>query len=102
MQLFLRILAVLLVLMTGGVFQTLAFASDTHADCAEEEEGADDCTDCAPSCAMCQCCPLRAAPAPVPVIEQPEPGPALPPVPSRVDEPVLSGPGADIFQPPRA
>jgi hypothetical protein len=37
MQLLLRIIAVLLVLTTGGVFQTLAFASDTHASCAEDE-----------------------------------------------------------------
>lgn len=96
----LRFLAVLLVLMTGGVFQTLAFASDTHADCAEDED--DECTDCAPSCVLCPCCPLRATPAPVPFIEDLAAAPAPPPVPARVDEPVLSGLAADIFQPPRA
>jgi hypothetical protein len=101
MQLLFRLVAVLLVLTTGGVFQTLAFAADTHADC-EEEEGADECTDCAPSCVLCPCCPLRAAPAPIPPIESPTSVPLQPRVPTCVSEPVLSGTGTDIFQPPRA
>ncbi|MBZ4400604.1 hypothetical protein K8625_33350 [Myxococcus sp. AS-1-15] len=100
MQLLLRLMVVLLVLTTGGVFQTLAFASDTHADCMEDE--GDDCTDCAPSCVLCPCCPLRAAPAPVPVMGDLAAAPTPPLVPSHVDEPVLSGTATDIFQPPRA
>ncbi len=99
MQPLLRILAVLLVLTTGGVFQTLAFAADVHADCEDEATG--DCTDCSSACALCLCCPLRAAPVPAAIVDEPAAPPALPPVLFRVDEPVLSGTGADIFQPPR-
>ncbi|WP_426752105.1 hypothetical protein [Myxococcus sp. Y35] len=100
MQSLLRILAVLLVLTTGGVFQTLALASDEHSDCAEEVT--DDCEDCAPSCVLCVCCPLRAAPGPESPIARLIPAPRPLPIPSRVDEPTLSGVGTDIFQPPRA
>jgi len=99
MQLFLRLMAVLLVLATGGVFQTLAFASDEHAVCEDDERGG--CETCASDCALCLCCPLRAAPA-SPRVEAPMSAPALPSVPCIVDEPVLSRVGADIFQPPRA
>lgn len=96
----LRFLAVLLVLMTGGVFQTLALASDVHDDCAEE--ASDECEDCSPNCVLCVCCPLRAAPGPASPIARLIPSPRPLPIPSRVDEPTLSGVGTDIFQPPRA
>ena len=96
------LLALLLVLLTGGVPQTLAAAVDTHADCAEEE--GDDCTDCgecAPGCALCFCCPLRAAPPVVLGVRLPRvtsvDGPELAP------KALLAGAGPpDIFHPPRA
>ncbi|AKQ66366.1 hypothetical protein A176_003278 [Myxococcus hansupus] len=100
MQSLLRLLAVLLVLMTGGVFQTLALASDEHSDCADEVT--DDCEDCSPNCVLCVCCPLRAAPGPTVPTAQVMLPPRPLPVPSRVTEPTLSGVGFDIFQPPRA
>lgn len=100
MQSLLRMLAVLLVLMTGGVFQTLALASDSHGDCADE--ASDDCEDCSPNCVLCVCCPLRAAPGPTSPVAQVIPLPRPLPVPSHVTEPALSGVGTDIFQPPRA
>lgn len=100
MQSLLRFLAVLLVLMTGGVFHTLALASDVHDECAEE--ASDECEDCSPNCVLCVCCPLRAAPAPTSPHARLIPPPRPLPIPSRVDEPTLSGVGTDIFQPPRA
>ncbi|QQR47941.1 hypothetical protein JKA73_18690 [Myxococcus xanthus] len=100
MQSLLRFLAVLLVLMTGGVFQTLALASDVHDECAEE--ASDECEDCSPNCVLCVCCPLRAAPAPASPNARLIPPPRPLPIPSRVDEPTLSGVRTDIFQPPRA
>ncbi|MFP2956635.1 hypothetical protein ACLEPN_02075 [Myxococcus sp. 1LA] len=100
MRSLLRFLAVLLVLTTGGVFQTLALASDVHDDCAEETS--DECEDCAPNCVLCVCCPLRAAPGPSFMVARLALPSLLLPVPSRVDEPLLSGVGTDIFQPPRA
>ena len=100
MQLFLRLIAILLMLTTGGVFQTLAFASDGAEACADEEEG-DECADCALDCGVCLCCPLRAAPA-SPVVELPVEAPLLEPVLASLSEPASSGVGADIFLPPRA
>jgi len=101
MQPLLRILAILLVLMTGGVFQTLAFASNGAETCADEEEMGEQCADCAFDCAMCLCCPLRAAPS-MPMVEAPLPAPIPEPVQSLMHEPDPSGVSADIFQPPRA
>lgn len=102
MQLLMRILAILLVLTTGGVFQTLAFASNGAATCADEEETGKQCADCAFDCAMCLCCPLRAAPS-LPMVEVPVvPVPIHEPVQSTIHEPAPSGVSADIFQPPRA
>jgi hypothetical protein len=101
MQLFFRLIAILLVLTTGGVFQTLAFASDGTDACAgEEDEGR--CADCASDCSLCLCCPLRAAPATPPLVEAAIDAPLPEPVPTTIGEPVPSGVGADIFQPPRA
>ena len=101
MQLLLRLLAILLVLTTGGVFQTLAFASDGAETCADEEETEKQCADCAFDCAMCLCCPLRAAPS-IPMVEVPVPAPIHEPVRSIIHESAPSGVSADIFQPPRA
>ncbi|MFY0523429.1 hypothetical protein ACN28I_09685 [Archangium gephyra] len=101
MQLLLRILAILLVLTTGGVFQTLAFASEGAVTCEDEEETGEQCADCALDCAMCLCCPLRAAPS-MPMVEAPVPVPIHEPVQSIIHESVPSGVSADIFQPPRA
>lgn len=96
MQSLLRFLAVLLVLMTGGVFQTLALASDVHDECAEE--ASDECEDCSPNCVLCVCCPLRAAPAPALPNARLIPPPRPLPIPSRVEEPTLSGVGTDILR----
>jgi hypothetical protein len=101
MQLLLRILAILLVLTTGGVFQTLAFASDGTVTCEDEEETGEQCADCALDCAMCLCCPLRAAPS-MPMVEVPVPVPIHEPVQSLIHESAPAGVSADIFQPPRA
>ncbi|MFP2903683.1 hypothetical protein ACLESD_01130 [Pyxidicoccus sp. 3LFB2] len=101
MQLFFRLIAILLVLTTGGVFQTLAFAGDEFATCAGEEEDGDTCTDCVLDCGLCQCCPLRGAPGghgPEAVVSRPMLE-AMSFIPD--DEPILSGMGAEIFQPPR-
>jgi hypothetical protein len=101
MHLFFRIIAILLVLTTGGVFQTLAFAGDEHVACAGEEEDGDACIDCAFDCGMCLCCPLRAAPASQ-RLEAVVRMPVLDMVSCLADaEPVLSGAATDIFQPPR-
>jgi hypothetical protein len=100
MQLFLRLIAILLMLTTGGVFQTLAFASDGAEACADEETG-DACADCALDCGVCLCCPLRAAPASSGV-ELPVEAPLLEPVLASLSEPAPSGVRPDIFQPPRA
>ncbi|XXF78542.1 hypothetical protein P2318_01935 [Myxococcaceae bacterium GXIMD 01537] len=102
MQSLLRILALLLVLTTGGVFQTLAFASDGAETCADEEETGKPCADCSFDCAMCLCCPLRAAAPDMPKVEVPAPAPIHEPVRSLIHEPVLSGVSADIFRPPTA
>ncbi len=99
MQLLLRLIAVLLILATGDLVHVVAFASEAHAAC--EEELGEECTDCSADCSLCVCCPLRATPA-SPSSEASQRAPALVPVPSRVDAPVLSCLGADIFQPPRA
>ncbi|WNG37704.1 hypothetical protein F0U61_31465 [Archangium violaceum] len=101
MQLLLRILAILLVLMTGGVFQTLAFASDGAVACEDEEETGEQCADCALDCAMCLCCPLRAAPS-LPMVDVPAPALLHEPVLSIIHASAPSGVSADIFQPPRA
>ncbi len=100
MQTFFRLFAILLVLMTGGVFRTLALATGQEDTCARED-GTEDCSDCAAACGLCACCPHMAAavvetarvPAP-----SPEPRGALTPAPVRLARGCL----ADIFQPPRA
>ena len=112
----LRLLALALVLATGGVLQTLAAvadvqvpcaeaAADAHADeapCGDPCEDADgDCDGCSPTCATCLCCPGRVALTSV----RPELRP-LPRVREQVmawtHEPVVGPRGSDIFQPPRA
>ena len=97
---FLRLIALLLVLTTGGVSQTLALVGGGVEDCAGEE-GDGPCADCAGDCGVCPCCPLRAIPA-TPVVEII--AEVTPPEPVRVSlsEPALFTVGTDIFQPPRA
>ncbi|ADO69006.1 hypothetical protein [Stigmatella aurantiaca] len=99
MPFLLRILALLLVLTTGGVFQTLALASEGTVACADEEESGQPCADCA----LCLCCPLRAAPsAPRVEVRVLIPASLPPPAPQALNTPVSSGVLADIFRPPRA
>ncbi|RKG60902.1 hypothetical protein D7X30_08325 [Corallococcus sp. AB011P] len=96
-----RLLAVLLVLTTGGVFQTLAYAAGTTSACEEEADEEQHCTDCTASCGLCVRCPQPASPGmevllPVPPVLVSEPAP------TDVVPPVLSPPLTDVFQPPRA
>lgn len=100
MRFLLRLIALLLMLTTGGVLQTLAFASEGVEACADEEDG-EQCADCALDCGVCLCCPLRAAPV-SPVVELRVEVPLPERVLASVREPVPSGVGVDIFQPPRA
>jgi len=99
MQLLLRILALALMLSTGGVFQTLAYAADEHTECADEESAS--CADCSPLCADCVCCPVRAAAAAPSVGVQWVAAPREQ-VAVVTEEPVASALVSDIFQPPRA
>jgi len=102
-----RLLAVFLVLSSTGVLP--AAARFAHADCEEctrpqagnSEAGESDCTDCPADCAVCICCPLRAAAAAQPTGFVP-----LPINPQRVAaaeaRAALPGITSDIFHPPRA
>ncbi|QSQ12950.1 hypothetical protein [Myxococcus landrumensis] len=101
MQPLLRILAIFLVLMTGGVFQTLAFASQETEPCADAEEAGQPCEDCASDCVLCLCCPLRAATPSLPEVDVSLPTPRHEPAPSRPPALALSGVSSDIFQPPK-
>jgi hypothetical protein len=96
---FLRILALLLVLMAGGVFQTLALVSDGAVPCEDEGGPEERCVDCA----VCLCCPHRALPGTAGVEFRVLP-PASHPLstPWGLRTPVPSGFTADIFQPPKA
>ncbi|EPX60457.1 hypothetical protein D187_001944 [Cystobacter fuscus DSM 2262] len=100
MPLFLRLIALLLMLTTGGVPQTLALVGDGVEDCAGEEDDGP-CADCAGDCGLCPYCPLRAIPA-TPVLEML--AEVTPPEQALVSlgEPALLAVGTDIFQPPRA
>jgi hypothetical protein len=107
MQLLLRLMAVLLVLTTGGVFQTLAFAAGDASVCTEDggehgDEGeTDGCADCTTGCGLCLRCPQLATPGMAvalparlaPVRQLLQPG---------APRPVVSAHSGDIFQPPRA
>ncbi|SEU25155.1 hypothetical protein [Stigmatella erecta] len=95
----LRILALLLVLTAGGVFQTLALVSEGAVPCEDEEGTEEPCADCT----VCLCCPHRAL-AGTPLVDMRVLPPASrpSPVPLRLHAPVPSGVTADIFQPPRA
>ncbi|WP_338863607.1 hypothetical protein [Myxococcus stipitatus] len=101
MQPILRILAILLVLMTGGVFQTLALASQETEPCADEDDTGQPCEDCASDCVLCLCCPLRAATPSLPDVNVSAPAPLHEPAPSRPQALALSGVSTDIFQPPK-
>ena len=94
----LRLLTLLLVLTSSGVFHTLALASEEQADCAGEEEPGG-CTDCSNS-AVCACCPLRAVAMPPPV-QLPAAVVTGTSVCFSLDEPVVAAASVDIFRPPR-
>jgi hypothetical protein len=98
MRFVLRLLALLLVLTSSGVFQTLALASEEQADCAGEDDPGG-CMDCSKS-APCACCPLRALaiPAPVPLPTVCSTGTS---VFFSVEGPVAAAARVDIFRPPR-
>jgi hypothetical protein len=88
-----QILALLLILSIGGVFQA-ALAG------AEQECCADPCPDCAQGI-QCICCPM-----PSPAVFQPDGFPVLTtsdtPCPVRSDDLAVVTGYADIFHPPRA
>ena len=87
-------LALLLILTVGGVFEALELVGAENAagvDCAKGE-----CPDC-PECAAC--------PGSNPAISQPE-GPAIdagtrPPLPTGSDDPVVASGLSSIFHPPK-
>ncbi|RKG74075.1 hypothetical protein [Corallococcus terminator] len=99
MQTLFRLLAVLLVLTTGGVFQTLAFATGASSACSEEAD--EDCADCTASCGLCVRCPQPASPT-VDVLLPLAPVLVAEPVHGVIVHPVLTAPLTDVFQPPRA
>jgi hypothetical protein len=99
MPLLLRLMAVLLVLTVGGVFETLASALDAHAHC--EDDAAGSCDGCCALGASCLCCAAREVPTGL-AAEVYEPVPVLVPIRVSRVEPPPSGVGTDIFQPPRA
>ncbi|CAM3216035.1 hypothetical protein G4177_24030 [Corallococcus sp. ZKHCc1 1396] len=99
MQTFFRLMAVLLVLTTGGVFQALAYATGVSAACSEEAD--EDCADCTASCGLCARCPQPASPT-VEVLLPLAPTLVAEPVHAVIVHPVLSAPLTDVFQPPRA
>lgn len=100
-----RVLALALVLSTGGAVQLLCAVADVHVACADEAPGEDEdagaCTDCHPACTTCLCCPGRVALTSVRLVLRP-----LAQVREQVvavaQVPVVGPPGSDIFQPPRA
>jgi hypothetical protein len=94
----LRLLALLLVLTSSGVFHTMALASEEQADCADEDDPGG-CTDCSKS-AACACCPLRAVAMPAPM-QLPVVLVAGTSVCFSLDEPVMAATCVDIFRPPR-
>jgi hypothetical protein len=98
MRCVLRLLALLLVLTSSGVFHTLALASQEQANCADEDDPGG-CTDCSKS-AACACCPLRAVAMPAP-IKLPVALVVGASVCFSLDEPVVAAACVDIFRPPR-
>lgn len=97
MSLWVRMLAVMLVLSTGGAFQVVEAALDSVEDCGDEEESCD----CATCLLTCVCCPARVACPPV-TASVPARTIVADAVFAQLDEPVASNCAADIFQPPRA
>ncbi len=98
MELLGRLLALLLAVGASTALQVAAEAAETqHCD----DEGGEDCTDCAADC-LCICCPLRVtSPAsPTAVFGTQVPTPVR--VTTVAHEPVLGFVPSDIFQPPRA
>jgi hypothetical protein len=93
-----RLLALLLVLTSSGVFHTLALASQEQANCADEDDPGG-CTDCSKS-AACACCPLRAVAMPA-RMKLPVALVVGTSVCFTLDEPVAAAACVDIFRPPR-
>lgn len=98
MSLLARTLLVAFALLTSGVIQVAAAASE-EACCADHEAPADD--PCCPEGLACACCAVRVTLRAAPALEAPtvSPGAALSVLAA---EPVLGPPPAGIFQPPRA
>lgn len=97
MPMWVRMLAVMLVLSTGGAFQAAAAAYESVADCADEEETCD----CSTCVVTCLCCRARASILPQAGVVPPSTA-ALGPVVVKLDEPVATLGAADIFHPPKA
>lgn len=107
MRLLLRALVLLLAFATTGIVAPLANLGERcqqgHAEtqgAADHSHESDGCEGCSPNCAVCVCCPLRAAnTAPVAVVAT-----ALRTESLRPDETAFLPAGIDavIFHPPRA
>jgi len=94
MRILTQVLALLLILTVGGVFEALELVGVEHAACAACAKG--ECPDC-PDCAAC--------PGSNPAISQPE-GPTInsetrPPLPTGSDDPVVASGLSSIFHPPK-
>lgn len=95
-----RVLPLLLALVATGTLPTLAAPERVCSEGIGTGD-ASPCRDCSPTCALCLCCPLRAAPTEghampsggTAVVERLKPS---------ADHPALRSGGASIFHPPRA
>lgn len=98
MPLWVRTLALALVLSTSGAFQAAEAAFELFEECSGDEEGCD----CSESCASaCSCCPARTslpAQAQGAAVVVAIAGAAF----AGPGEPVVAASAADIFHPPRA
>lgn len=92
-----RVVALVLVLLLGGVSEGFALFFSHCPDCRGEQTMPDD---CAPS-ALCGCCAVR-APATAPSVVSERPPATFVLVRGESFEPVATGATSDVFHPPRS
>jgi hypothetical protein len=95
-----RLFALLLALVATGILPSAA-APERVCSPGIGAEDASPCSDCSPECALCLCCPLRAAPTRVSGVPAVEHAFAERFVP-RPQRPAPRPEGASVFHPPRA